>query len=107
MTAVNSRSTTIVKLPAASRMATATSAEPATTAGRNQRGRVPLATVGPPIGEIGSTGSKAAAGFSSGVLFTAGLLRVLVRPGDDQPGDHVDDEGDPEEHEARRDQRID
>src|SRR3954454_1621391 len=99
------KSRTIVKLPVASRIAREMSAEPPTTARRNQGGIVPPPTDGPPSAPTVSAGSNAAAGFSSRWSLTTLLLDV--RPGDDQPGDHVDDEGDPEEHEAGRDQRVD
>src|SRR5689334_8062739 len=101
------KSSTIVKPPVASRMASAIRAEPATTPRRNQCGSVPVAIDPPPRGETRSAGSKAADGFSSGGGLVIGELLLDVRPRDDQAGDHVDDEGDPEENEARGDQGVD
>src|SRR4051794_28049576 len=104
MTAVRVKRRAIVKPPVASRIASATSAEPATTARRNQGGSVPPPTVGPPSVATRSAGSKAAATFSCGWSFISSSLDV--RAVDDQAGDHVHDQGDPKEDEARGDQGV-
>src|SRR3954468_12837097 len=105
MTAVMMKSNAIVKAPVASRIASATRAEPPTTARRNQGGRVPPPTVGPPSAATRSAGSKAAATFSCGWSFIGSSLEV--RAADHEAGDHVHHQGDPEQDEAGGDQRVD
>src|SRR6187455_2117689 len=96
------KSRTIEKLPVASRIARATSAEPPATARRNHGGSVPPAAPAPPRGEMLSAGSTAAAGFSSGAGngFSSGRSGIEflldVRAGDDHACDHVDHQRDRE-----------
>src|SRR4051794_4870663 len=96
----------MVKLPVISSRARAKRAAPATTARRNQGGSVPLATAGP-SGATRGAGSTPGTGPSPCGVAVIAMPLLHVRSGNDQSGDHVHDQRDPEEDEPGCDERVD
>ena len=105
--AVRMKSRTIVKLPVASSMASAISADPATTARRNQPRQGPAADGGPAERRRRARPDRTRPPGSRLVVGRPSWLLLDVRAGDDQAGDHVDDQGDAEQDEPRGDQGVD